>query len=1300
MAHWHLTSEINRNKTFWQKPKRRDRYCVVDPLDCTTYNNSYTEGMNVTLINGSHTEYDADGRSILNEQLLGLVIDIDSNGRSFVKSTGQVIASSSTEYNNAGWVVSSTDSYGLRTEYTYNVFGETTQTRRELIGGGWLVSESIYDSQGRVVFSTDSHLEGSTDPVYGTKSIYDSKGRSVGSIRYVNSEIEIAADGTSSIKTTGTEIYRTTTEYDSKGRVKSSTDAYGNTTTYEYDNLDRQVAVNTSTGLRSETVYNSKGQVEKSISNIKINNNKTYDYSESIITTNIYNSLGQIVKTETDGRIVEYEYDSLGRQIATIDHPVNIDGQIIRHRSESVYDELGRVSISRTNVKQFSDGTIDRSNVQELKYVYDYRGNVVKTIYADGTFITAEYNDLGQKISETNQLGLTRQFEYDLKGQLIAVVLPTVFDPVSGKSVSPRYEYQYDEFGRQTLIRDPNGHETRFEYDAFGNQISRTLPLGFGADGILGTADDDVLPEGDFTERFEYDRNGRVKKQISFEGVIITFTYDDQGRVKSKTYFENQVKYFTNSSSQTWHYEYDSHGRITKINQNGRVTETTYDSQGRTTSIKTPEGIVYYEYDKFGRQTRVSSNKGDNISYTYDLFGRLDTVTNNASGDITKYEYSLIGNLARTITKTSATTLITTYEYDNMNRLIKETNFVDKNDNQKFDDGEGISQFAYTLDKQGKKINAIEKFWKDINNDSAIDELFNDIHWTYDDAGRLIKEVFDHYDDNFDQTSDWIYDLVGNRLKQTINGKDTTYNYDSNDRLLQETSGEKITVYGYDHTQQTSKVTKENGELVSTTTYEYDLQGRMSVVTITTNNRTEITRYEYGADGIRVSAEHEIYIDGELQSKTRTEYLNDPQSLTGYSQVLRQTEYDANGNVIKTISYVIGHQRISQTIESNGGEKVTYYFTFDGHGSTRVLLDFAGAVAQIYAFDAYGNALSFNTAEALTEFLYSGEQFDSKIGQQYLRQRYYDPTTGRFNRLDPFFGNQFDPQSFHKYLYANADSINYIDPSGEFLGVVGAFFVVQAIIAALTFVAPYAIGGAAIGVVGGAAWGGYNYGWQGALGYGAIGLIAGGTAGIMFAFSPLLLTILTVGYWTEYMLNGSPSYPDANQAAKLEEAKRLIRETPGYGSSYIPTTILIADTESWSGLSPNFAPFSIYLRKEVLELPTVMIASTIVHESVHQTQIPILKSLLNALGYITENPAYEWGEYSPYHCQANFLRSVFMQQKGKETFTISEIQRVENYPSNSTIYESYLTDLQYSFEYNRSMIGNRIENPPIIADGR
>jgi len=48
------------------------------------------------------------------------------------------------------------------------------------------------------------------------------------------------------------------------------------------------------------------------------------------------------------------------------------------------------------------------------------------------------------------------------------------------------------------------------------------------------------------------------------------------------------------------------------------------------------------------------------------------------------------------------------------------------------------------------------------------------------------------------------------------------------------------------------------------------------------------------------------------------------------------------------------------------------------------------------------------------------------------RRVYLNPDTGRFNRLDPWSGNNFDPQSLHKYAYAHCDPINGIDPTGRF----------------------------------------------------------------------------------------------------------------------------------------------------------------------------------------------------------------------------------------------------------------------------
>ena len=454
-----------------------------------------------------------------------------------------------------------------------------------------------------------------------------------------------------------------------------------------------------------------------------------------------------------------------------------------------------------------------------------------------------------------------------------------------------------------------------------------------------------------------------------------------------------------------------------------------------------------------------------NTAYSYDSVGRLAKVTSQAGATV--YSYDVYGNLAKVVTATGSGIITTTYEYDIMNRLTRLTNFSDANNNGVMDEGEGVSQFDYALDALGKKTHATETFWFDNNEDGVKDVNVNNIDWTYDQQSRLIREVFDHYDDQFDQTLDWTYDSVGNRLTQNLDkGNDsvidevTRYYYDANDRLIDELfdsqndgTFEKTTTYGYDKNQQTAKTVTENGIITSDSTFEYNALGQLSVVTITkytegVASSIERTTYGYGSDGIRVSALQEIdsNADGVYDTATLTEYLNDPNNHTGYSQVLKTTEYSIDGEtrtVTKEIYYTIGLDQIAQSItayiDGIAQETDHHYFTYDGHGSTRALLDATAAIIQLYSFDAYGNAVGFDPTEALTEYLYSGEQFDSKIGQQYLRARYYDPATGRFNSLDSFFGNLDDPQSLHKYLYTHADPVNGIDPSG--MMTMGGFFV-------------------------------------------------------------------------------------------------------------------------------------------------------------------------------------------------------------------------------------------------------------------
>ena len=61
--------------------------------------------------------------------------------------------------------------------------------------------------------------------------------------------------------------------------------------------------------------------------------------------------------------------------------------------------------------------------------------------------------------------------------------------------------------------------------------------------------------------------------------------------------------------------------------------------------------------------------------------------------------------------------------------------------------------------------------------------------------------------------------------------------------------------------------------------------------------------------------------------------------------------------------------------------------------------------------------------------LFNGQQQDA-TGLYYLRNRYYNPSTGRFLSHDPMLGHSEDPASLHRYTYASADPVNYIDPNG------------------------------------------------------------------------------------------------------------------------------------------------------------------------------------------------------------------------------------------------------------------------------
>jgi len=231
----------------------------------------------------------------------------------------------------------------------------------------------------------------------------------------------------------------------------------------------------------------------------------------------------------------------------------------------------------------------------------------------------------------------------------------------------------------------------------------------------------------------------------------------------------------------------------------------------------------------------------------------------------------------------------------------------------------------------------------------------------------------------------YTYDAVGNRLEQTsmVSGLSSMvdYDYDDANRL---TSAGGVT-YTWDN----------NGNLLNdgVNTYTYDAANRLSTIV---NLQSEIVN-RYNGLGDRLQET----LNG--QTTTFTMDFN-----TGLTQAL------SDG----TNTYIYGNGRIAQA-EGAGTE----YFLGDALGSVRQLTNNSGAITYASAYDPYGVATQTYGASQ-TAYGYTGEYASNDM--VYLRARMYAPGMGRFLTSDP------SGAEANLYLYAGANPVNRIDPTGLF----------------------------------------------------------------------------------------------------------------------------------------------------------------------------------------------------------------------------------------------------------------------------
>lgn len=295
-------------------------------------------------------------------------------------------------------------------------------------------------------------------------------------------------------------------------------------------------------------------------------------------------------------------------------------------------------------------------------------------------------------------------------------------------------------------------------------------------------------------------------------GKGITYVRDAQGRITKVT-----------SPAGETGYEYDTAGDLTSVTAlDGQVTTYTYDEHRLVSTTGAggtvlgsveygPDGRVSALLDGAGNRTRVDSSVGDRQETVHDAAGRLTTVSS----------YDDYGNQLRQDQSFDGQTLTTRWTYDAENRPVTRT-----------DPAGHISRTAY--DASGSPISMTDaegRTWRVSYNDfaqpveSKTPSGAVERSWTYDDRGRLTKQV---------ETDGPTYELTyaGDQIGEVRrNGAVTgTFGYDAQGRLAtsRDPASSRVSTYSYDAAGHVVGVDDGAGP---PTTMAYDDAGRLVSVT-------------------------------------------------------------------------------------------------------------------------------------------------------------------------------------------------------------------------------------------------------------------------------------------------------------------------------------------------------------------------------------------------------------------------------------------------------------------------------------
>ncbi|MFB4271643.1 RHS repeat-associated core domain-containing protein [Nonomuraea sp. GTA35] len=714
---------------------------------------------------------------------------------------------------------------GDRTETTSYAYNKLNQQTKQTVENGAqdIVSTTDYDDRGLPIASTDprGNADGANAADYTTTMRYDILDRLVESKA---PQVQVDKNGTAAPARPTALV-----GYDTVDNQTHQRDAEGRTVTLAYDKADRLTSTTApaytppgGSALTStvEHAYDKAGQLISTTD--PLDNVTTYDHDQ----------LGRQVRVtdpapadgQTPGTWVS-EYNMAGEKVATVD-PTGA-------RATAFYDGLGR-QITATQIERKP-----ASAAYTTRMEYDDAGRLIKQIVpgpGTSTKTTSfEVNAAGEIITVTDPTtapNATTTMEYDLAGRLVKTT-----DANGNASVA-----EHDLAGRTTAIKDLDDTEAVLRtygmgYDAAGNKISTTSPEGhvtrqtFDALGQITSLVEPISADESITTSFGYDATGARTRITDARGNATWTSYNSLGLVETVT--EPSTTAHPDAADRTWTHVYDAAGNQTATVQPGGVRlDRTFDKLGRLTKESGAGGGATtaestYGYDLAGRRTtagdltvdyndrglplKISRGTTQETAYsydgtgnptqridaagtatfTYDAANRLKTITDPVTSRTLTYDYDSASRL-KTITATTGTASTQIIDYDNMDRVTGQT--------LKNGSGTQLAKTAYGWDKDDN-----------LTTKTATGTAGAGINsYAYDHAGRLTS-----WTSPSGAVTAYEWDASGNRTK----AGSATFSYDERNRL---TSGDDT---NYTYTPRGALATSTKGG--ATTNYTFDAFDRL-----------------------------------------------------------------------------------------------------------------------------------------------------------------------------------------------------------------------------------------------------------------------------------------------------------------------------------------------------------------------------------------------------------------------------------------------------------------------------------------